>query len=287
MIDYAGLFPPASLDMPTAMGNYAEYLAGPDVCVLGRLVVPASRLHELSAQPLPGEPLPAHAWRISVIADDGLAEVKESALEFNCMHWDKSQLGHAIIDSVEIVVSSSTEVLAAAEIFQNGFTLFLEVPLIEDRDVVIASMARTRAAAKIRTGGVVPAAIPSSADVCRFLAVCIKNGVSFKATAGLHHAIRGDHPLTYRADSPRGMMHGYVNVLTATALLCARASPEAARAALDETDPAAISLAPGEARWRDHSLDDQHLHRARQMMISFGSCSFREPVDEARALGIL
>jgi hypothetical protein len=46
LIDYAGLFPPAKLDMATTISNYARYREGDDAWMLGRLIVPASRLDE-------------------------------------------------------------------------------------------------------------------------------------------------------------------------------------------------------------------------------------------------
>jgi hypothetical protein len=48
-IDYAGLFPPAQLDMPGAVAEYESYLASSDAWALGRFVVPAARLRELAA----------------------------------------------------------------------------------------------------------------------------------------------------------------------------------------------------------------------------------------------
>ena len=39
LIDYAGLYPPASLDMPSAVGNYLTYRRGPHAAALGRFVV--------------------------------------------------------------------------------------------------------------------------------------------------------------------------------------------------------------------------------------------------------
>jgi len=39
-IDYAGLFPPAQLDMTTAVENYARYLASDSAWALGRFIVP-------------------------------------------------------------------------------------------------------------------------------------------------------------------------------------------------------------------------------------------------------
>ena len=46
LIDYAGLFPPASLDMADAVRNYAAYREGEHAWALGRFVVPAARLEE-------------------------------------------------------------------------------------------------------------------------------------------------------------------------------------------------------------------------------------------------
>ena len=46
-IDYAGLFPPAALDMPSAARNYAAYRAGPHAWALGRFIVPSARLNEV------------------------------------------------------------------------------------------------------------------------------------------------------------------------------------------------------------------------------------------------
>src|SRR4051812_47585844 len=47
IVDYAGLFPPASLDMSTAVSNYRSYETDPSAWMLGRFVVPVARLAEL------------------------------------------------------------------------------------------------------------------------------------------------------------------------------------------------------------------------------------------------
>ena len=47
LIDYAGLFPPASLDMAEAARNYEAYRAGPHSWALGRFIVPSARLNEV------------------------------------------------------------------------------------------------------------------------------------------------------------------------------------------------------------------------------------------------
>src|SRR6201996_9042868 len=47
-IDYAGLFPPAGLDLEATVRNYAAYRAERDARALGRLVLPATRLAEFA-----------------------------------------------------------------------------------------------------------------------------------------------------------------------------------------------------------------------------------------------
>ena len=47
LIDYAGLFPPAALDMATALRNYAAYREGEYGWMLGRFVVPRARAAEV------------------------------------------------------------------------------------------------------------------------------------------------------------------------------------------------------------------------------------------------
>src|SRR5579875_1274910 len=47
LIDYAGLFPPARLPLDQAIRNYARYRQGNDAWMLGRFIVPASRLEDL------------------------------------------------------------------------------------------------------------------------------------------------------------------------------------------------------------------------------------------------
>src|SRR4051794_11617754 len=49
IVDYAGLFPPAALDVPTAVRNYASYTSDVESWMLGRFVAPAARLNDVAA----------------------------------------------------------------------------------------------------------------------------------------------------------------------------------------------------------------------------------------------
>jgi hypothetical protein len=109
--------------------------------------------------------------------------------------------------------------------------------------------------------------------------------VVFKATAGLHHAVRGSFPLTYEPSAAQAPMYGYLNVLLATAALHAGRPVAAAEAILQQTDGATLSFADDMARWGadGFSLSILRDTRARHL-VSFGSCSFKEPVEELDAL---
>jgi len=136
--------------------------------------------------------------------------------------------------------------------------------------------------AKIRTGGVTADAFPSAEHVAAFIRECAEHGVPFKATAGLHHPIRCTRPLTYEPDAPRGTMHGFVNVFLAAALI------HHAEEVLMESDPTAFAFDDEAASWRGHSIGTDDLGRVRsEFAISFGSCSFEEPVSDLKELGWL
>ncbi len=48
LVDYAGLFPPARLDMSSAVENYALYRSETLAWMLGRFICPAARLAEFA-----------------------------------------------------------------------------------------------------------------------------------------------------------------------------------------------------------------------------------------------
>lgn len=139
---------------------------------------------------------------------------------------------------------------------------------------------------KIRTGGLQPAAIPATKDVAAFIAKCAELRLSFKATAGLHHPIRASYPLTYEADSPHGVMHGFLNVLVAAAFAW-NGKTELLEPILEETDAKSFQFSD-KLLWRGEKLDESQIRSARRdFMHSVGSCSFDEPVHELTALGLL
>ena len=285
VVDYAGLFPPAGLGMPEAVRNYAEYRRGAARWMLGRFIVPVRRLDELAeaAEPhLPRRPLD-DAWPLSALAGDDFAADVRTIGEFNCRHA-AADAPAIVVDAVELRASNIGQIDVAARAMPEWLTGFVEVPLEPDPAPLIDAIGRAGLRAKARTGGVTPEAIPDSALLARFLAECVRRRVPFKATAGLHHPVRAEHPLTYDAGAPRAVMHGYLNVFVAAALLEAGGSEGDAQRVLDETDPAAFRFDGPSVSWRAHRFEVSRIASSRQLARSFGSCSFTEPVEDLAAL---
>jgi hypothetical protein len=288
IIDYAGLFPPAKLDMSSTVRAYAEYQESDDKDLLGRFVVPAWRLEEFAAAASALLPRHAEPWRLTAIAGDDLERTRTAVEHFNASHDAHSAAGHAVCDTVEMPVSSHDDIRNAVTTFDDSYSLFLEIAPAADPGYLVPAIADTYASAKLRTGGVVEAAIPSSDQVLKFIELCVEYGVPFKATAGLHHAIRGRYPLTYERDSPAAMMFGYLNIFFAAAFCAAGSSPVAVLGVLEETDPSQFRCDDVGVWWEDHVVAHEQLSVVRQAVaLSFGSCSFSEPVDEARNLHLI
>lgn len=280
LVDYAGLFPPAGLDMFTAVRRYRGYLTGEDRWALGKFVVPAARLTEFVAafnEVCCGEREPV--WSVSVLAS-GDAQSDAAAME-------ELEQGAFSIDSVEMkapTAAQAKELLSAAG---NASRAFVEFALSEVA-AMLPVLARFGAHAKIRTGGVTAEAFPSVEAVAEFLVACAREKVAFKATAGLHHAVRGSYALTYDAARVRATMHGFVNVFLAAVLAWRGEEVRRLADTLREERASEFVFDEDSVRWHgfDAGVDEIQAVR-REFAMSYGSCSFTEPMEEAKANGWL
>lgn len=232
LIDHAPLFPPASLPLPEAVAEDHRARESESAFVLGRFVCPASRLEEL----------PDVGRGVSAVLDGELApDARVEAVE--------AQLP----DDLYSLVGTAPEV-------------YVEVRLGDGLEARLDALRAAGLRAKVRCGG---ASVPSAAELAAFVGACRERGLVFKATAGLHHAVRSDGE------------HGLLNLLAAVVF-----GDE--EAALEEMDAAAFRLDATSFAWRDREAGPEDLARARsERLWSIGSCSFFEPVGELEALGML
>lgn len=289
LVDYAGLFPPAQLGMADAVAAYAAHRRSAEAWMLGRFVVPATRLAELAQAAAPHLPAAgADPWPISVLVGSDPRTESEAIASFA-----DANRGRLAVDALEAKAGTPAEAEEVLAALPDGITVFVEIPLSDEAGPVdpaplLAVLRAHGACAKVRTGGLSAGAVPAPALLARFLRACADAGVAFKATAGLHHPVRSAHPFTYDPGSARGTMHGFLNVFLAAALLRDGASASESERLLLEERPQAFVVDGNGITWEGHRIEAERLTRARKRFaLGFGSCSFEEPVRDLRTLGFL
>ncbi len=291
LIDDAGLFPPAALTLPDALAANERAAAGPEFWMLGRFVIPAARVPELARlRDDSPDPLPCSAIVDAASAALACADLARHAAEFG----DRFR-----IEALEIRlpaengtparrrIAALTSALDAAG-WPERPALFVELDPQEELEAAFASLREERerrdldVCAKLRCGGLEPAATPSPEAVARFIAVARDAGVPFKATAGLHHPFR-------KRGGPSSLpMHGFINVAGAAVLAALGVDAATLGAVVADEDPADFRLDARAFAWKDIVAGAEAVGAARsQLLRSYGSCSFSEPVEDLHAGGIL
>jgi hypothetical protein len=274
LIDYAGLYPPAGLEMRTAVGNYLAYQRSAHAAALGRFIVSLDRIEELRS-----------------VAGDDVREVKLSVIVPTNGDCDRvsALLDDGLpIESIEIKIQLISEIEGLSKKLPPNVERYFELAIGSVEPEILRAIAAAGARVKLRMGGVTAEAFPSAAAVARALGSLAEHGLAFKATAGLHHPIRSRHPFTYASDGPAGWMHGFVNLICAAAVVHSGGNAVEAEALLEEGDPTVWRLTDEGIACRSHSWNHDYLSRTRkEFLISFGSCSFEEPIRDLEALGWL
>lgn len=312
VVDYAGLFPPAGLSLEEAVQRYAAHRADPESWMLARFVCPAARLDDLDpfvpALFADGPPLLVAALgsggRSCEAFREAVARDAEALQRFAITHGRRAGVDQYEVRLPDEATGNRTAVAAlAVEIGGRLGSAALGHVLLAfeaavagaPREAVASAAAglakanagrrrgaRWTACLKVRCGGLEAAAFPSAAELAGALATARDAGVLLKATQGLHHPFPRLDPTT------GARMHGFVNLLAAAALAQAHGLGESELAAvLLEDDPRAFVFDEEGLRWHDYRVDVEGLAAARRFgLASFGSCSFAEPRDDLRALGL-
>ncbi|MEO3792831.1 hypothetical protein ABGB14_21680 [Nonomuraea sp. B10E15] len=245
LIDDAGLFPPTSLHMDEALSRNRRDLESGSPVLTQRFLCPASRLDRLRGMAF-------RPRRIGLIVDtDELPAFDDLP-----------------VDIVEIRPPADTPVAAVAArlALPEGVRLFVEVPPHK-----VAFQPPAGVGLKVRCGGPSPEDFPPVDHLAAFIRSCVEHGIPFKATAGLHHAVRHFDP-SLGVDR-----HGFLNLLMA---VCEAVEGRDPGPALRTTDVGhLVRLA--------RSVTEDTAKRARELLVSYGSCSTGTPVEDLRALGLV
>ncbi|WP_433348977.1 hypothetical protein ACQP25_35330 [Microtetraspora malaysiensis] len=292
LVDDAGLFPPTSLDMPSAVRRHRADLAAAEPMLAHRFLCPAARIGEFLAELAPEDRV-----RIILIGGPDPAQTREAirtvidapALTLAGIEWALAPLAPSASDADRPDATSGAEPMATAldvalrALAEGGagpdVILFAEPADVTKAAALTAALAARRESAgrplglKLRCGGVLPELFPPAADLAAALVAAASAGIPVKATAGLHHAVRHTDPAT-------GFTHfGYLNVLLASAqAVRGRNAGEVASVLLDTDAGRLADLA--------RSFTPEEVRRVRSGFASYGSCSTSVPVREAAELGL-
>jgi hypothetical protein len=268
ILDDAALFPPGEAPAERAVPAHAEHHRSTRARYVGPFIVPASRTAEIAT-------LAADAGRgrldISLTFSGGPGTVAETVVH-------AAGFAHIRVTAVEVAIPASLTVSAAVSTLTAGVPefvrAFVEVPRDERREAVIAALAGTGLRAKFRTGGTTADAYPDEQELADAIHRSLVHGVPFKATAGLHHAVRN-------TDAATGFeQHGFLNIIAAVAAAVDGAGPDDMAAILRSRD--GVALAESVA-----ALTIQQAIDIRRRFLSFGTCSIVEPLADLADLGLV
>jgi hypothetical protein len=291
-IDYAGMFPPCSLALESALRNHAKYVRSPDAWMLNTFVLSVEQFD--TARQLLWEFDPLHPLRIAALGPktgtvnaflEALDEADAAIRTLSRHNVDLISISH-----LEMLLPRDVDLplLKEARSIVGELPVFWEAPpeRAEETIALLTEHNSNQDSAtfgyKLRTGGVTADAFPPSAQIAPALVTPSTHQLPIKFTAGLHHPIR-----QFR-DEVKAKMHGFLNVLGA-AILAAEYRWDAHQTSvmLEDENPDSFCFTNDFFAWRNWKIDVERLQYRRKFAVSFGSCSFDEPRDDLRALGFL
>ena len=298
-IDYAGLFPPANLQIERAAQIFSTDKQGLYQAYLRHFVLPAKRINDFDSlrgnvldqqwtlSILIGEGDTLHDWQASVedairfIGGDGRGKSDPiCALEIalpKSIAADECSFSQAI-DAIELQITKTQ--LA-------GSDLFFETTTDSHRRVLAHVLCERQGGAsvvglKLRTGGIAQNQFPSVNQLSECVQLCHMLKIPWKATAGLHH------PLPCVCPQTGLRMHGFLNLFFAVVLLEASLiDAEHLDDLLTDCNWEHFTFTDASMEWMGISANLDQIQSGRKRFISFGSCSFSEPIEDLVTLGLL
>jgi hypothetical protein len=287
-LDFAGLFPPASLGVSDALRQFRMEQSSSPAEMLARFVCPVLRLEELAAAAAANtEPkldvavLPRggkSTGEFLANLETDLATIQRVAqLHGNGVTIDTIELRpptdalpqpalRKLVSSVNALLARRTS--AVRQVFIElapSPQLASQLEILAEQSVHGGTEPSLTVGYKLRTGGSDAVAAPSPAQVATALGAVAALHLPMKCTGGLHR------PLRSQGANP---MHGFINLLVAAAFAAtARSEPGVVEAVLEETDPTAFAFDARNVTWREHRLTANAVARGREeLLFSFGSC---------------
>jgi hypothetical protein len=287
LIDYAGLFPPAQLSLDDTIENYITYTSSRHSHMLAKLILPENLIEEaylkLKQIKLPNK-IP-----ISLLTNNvskNLNDFHKYSAVFNLENIEEK------ISDIKDLEKSVSEASSHTN-EHNSLRVFFELDGVLLRDTwekeiiqqleILNKYNSNQIGLKIRCGGVTPDLTPKTERLAEYLKLSANIEIPIKFTAGLHHPLYSYH------QSFSGFMHGFLNVYLATffAYKCKINTSEIIKI-LEAKSLNDFKFSDKFIRWQSYEIANTDISILREKRVfSFGSCSFDEPIDDLRSLGLL
>ena len=275
-IDYAGSFPPASLPTDQVATQLISALNSQHNWFVNRVVLNYDEIltfdstlaasHSLdSSRRIPLCAVVGEQWQVAMTRLNEIApELRATQVTAIEGKWTESNLPPELLEN------------------HNGSTIYVELPIDDELENRLRFLRDAKLCAKLRAGGTRSELFPAVKAVVEFLSGCRRIGLPYKLTAGLHHLWADQYCMTYATDSPKTIMHGFLQVaLAALALETDANSIDVATEILKSTSAAHVSITSTGIGWRDQSWSLADFQSLRQNRLhAIGSCSIDEPLDE-------
>jgi hypothetical protein len=294
-VDDAAVFPPGNAPLDDALRGHLEHRGAPYSDLVGPLVLGDRHLAELAEllpatgrdetqAASPSGPVSGHELSLAVVVSGGAGALEPAVRWATRDGLRLAGLEVAVRDSAtgEAAhnarrIATMLDQLRSAGELDDDVPVHVEMPRLygspptPDWFGALDELAAAELRLKLRTGGLDPDAFPAPHELAGCIEAALDREMTFKCTAGLHHAVRHRDPQTGFEH------HGFLNVLLATRALFDGAGVDEAAVLLDEHDA-------------DHLVaqaTDDALAGGRRWFTSFGSCSVVEPLEDLQKLGLV
>jgi hypothetical protein len=265
LIDDAAIFPPGLMPLGEAMVAHVRHKMSAYGSLVGPIVLSESAFYEITDVVGPND-----VTDVAVVAPGGPEQLRAVV--------DAASRREADLRAVEVGVPEGWSSIQFFESLKGVDTenvkVFIEVPRNESRSDFISGCANTPYCVKFRTGGITADVYPNEEELAAAIAAVVRVGITFKATAGLHHAIRNTDPRTGFEQ------HGFLNVMLAVGAALSGEPEGGLIPILAERDGARLAT-------EMLRLELSEAVAIRSLFASFGSCSILEPLSDLVDLGLL
>ncbi len=293
LIDYAGLFPPANLELKPSIHKYSNYIQGNDYWMMAKFILPASKLNDLSDEMM-AKFSKDNKLRLSLISSDFSKDKTE------LMKMMGAYSGSILCTTVESKVieidqfeSMYEKSRIARTVFDHSIQIFYEIDKTPNWKNGVEQLVKQLSELnenyglndgfKLRCGGVEQEHFPSPEECAIAINTCRDYDVPMKFTAGLHHPVR------HFSESVNTKMFGFFNLFIGGMLAYKyQLNNDLLVEILEDEHPENFIFSEDGMSWKDLKLSNTEIDQLRKSsLISYGSCSFNEPRNDLKDLGLL